>query len=154
LICSSELYFASWDNWPSIVQYLGVHPISTRYNLAPPGHFSTNKARMDIIFGGLDALLGRLFAPILQFVPFPVLYLVTILLCHLRIEVIVLCLQQVLELCLLVFEQVTARWIRLHERQQHRDQQPRQVGVPSVKKLILIVFLNLCLFLLLLLEII
>jgi hypothetical protein len=82
------------------------------------------------------------------------LYQVDGYLWQLRIEAVVFTFEQILELIVLLWDFFTTRWVHFYERQQRRDQERQPVGIPSSKKLIFILFLYFCLFLLLLLEII
>jgi hypothetical protein len=72
---------------------------------------------------------------------------------HLRVDALLVTFVHILEGILLLWELFTTRWVRFYERQQWQDQARCEVRIPSVKKLIFILFLHFCLFLLLLLEI-
>jgi hypothetical protein len=72
---------------------------------------------------------------------------------HLHVYALLLTLEHILEGILHLWELFTTRWVQFYERQQWQDQARREVRIPSVKKLIFILFLHFCLFLLLLLEI-
>lgn len=80
-------------------------------------------------------------------------YFVNTILWHLQVNAIVVAFEQVVEGIVLLWDFLATRWVNFYELQQRLDQESLQARVPSVKKLIFVLFLHLWLFPLLLLEI-
>jgi hypothetical protein len=83
-----------------------------------------------------------------------VLHLLDARLHHIKIEAAIDLSQLILEAVVLVSDFFTARWVNFYERRQRREEQddPMSRTLP-LKKIILVICLNYCLFLLLILEI-
>jgi len=86
----------------------------------------------------------------LQFVQ----YSLNVFLWDLRVDAVVTTFELLVQLLVLLLDLFTRRWVNFYERQQRREQAQRAGRSPSIKKLILALSLNFCIFLLLLLGII
>jgi hypothetical protein len=84
---------------------------------------------------------------------FIILHLLSAKLYHVKIDAAINFLEVVLEGIVLLSDFLTTRWVTAYERQQRRDQDIHRSHTPSWYKIISILFVNFCLFLLLFLEI-
>ncbi len=84
----------------------------------------------------------------------PIVYLLNEYLRYIRLWGLVATSEQILEIIVLIWDIFTSRWVHFYERQERLVQEHQRVGISSYKKLFFILFLYICLFLLLLLEII
>lgn len=83
----------------------------------------------------------------------PLVFLLTEYLRYIRVWILVTASEQILEIIVFLWDISTTRWVHFYERHERRDRERQRVGISS-KKLGFILFLYLCLFFILLLEII